>query len=71
MLVQVGERDMIRSDGERLVAALQAAGVRAGIDIWPGAVHGFASAGDDQADSREALGRATAWLRGQLKVSVP
>lgn len=69
-MVQVGERDMIRSDGERLVDALEAAGTRAVIEVQPRAIHGFAAAGDDQPESREALARATAWLRAQLAVAV-
>jgi acetyl esterase/lipase len=65
-LVQVGERDMIRSDGERLVSALEGAGVVARLEVWPRAVHGFAAAGDDQPESRQALAGATTWLRDQL-----
>lgn len=38
-LIQVGERELLRSDAERLAAKLGAAGSPVTLEVWPGMVH--------------------------------
>ncbi len=65
VLVQLAELDVLRSEGEMLVAKLQAAGVPVTLEIYPGLIHGFLRATAHVSRAREAVARAGAWLGAQ------
>ena len=63
VLVQQAELDVLRSEGEALVAALRAAGVPVEHEVFPGVIHGFMRHSGRVARAREAVAKAGAWLR--------
>ncbi len=63
VLVHLAELDVLRSEGEALVARLCDAGVAVETETFPGVVHGFLRATATMAKAREAVAKAGAWLR--------
>jgi acetyl esterase len=63
VLLQVGEIDVLRSEGEALGHKLRDAGVDVEFEIFPGLMHGFMRTTEAVARSREALAKAGVWLR--------
>ncbi len=63
VLVHLAELDVLRSEGEALVAGLRSAGVAVEGEIFTGVVHGFVRATAQVAKARDAMAKATAWLR--------
>ncbi len=66
VLVQLAELDVLRSEGEDLVARLRAAGVEVGCEVYAGVTHGFARALASVAKARAARDAAAGWVRGRL-----
>ncbi len=62
-LVHLAELDVLRSEGEALVAKLRAADVAVRAEIFPGVVHGFMRAVATVAKARDAVAKAGVWLR--------
>ncbi|MFJ9899896.1 alpha/beta hydrolase [Streptomyces sp. NPDC091280] len=62
-LIQVGEREMLHSDAERLAAKLAAAGVPVRLEVWPGMVHVWHLHHTRLAKAREALTRIGDFVR--------
>jgi acetyl esterase len=62
-LVHLAELDVLRSEGEALIAKLQAAGVAVRAETFPGVVHGFMRAVERVGKARDAVAKAGAWLR--------
>ncbi len=63
VLVQLAELDVLRSEGEALVAALTEAGVPVDHEVFPGMIHGFMRHTGRVARAREAVAKAGDWLR--------
>lgn len=63
VMVLLAELDVLRSEGEALVANLRAAGVAAETEIFPGTVHGFLRATGSVQKARDAVAVAGAWMR--------
>jgi acetyl esterase len=63
VLVLLAELDVLRSEGEALVARLREAGVAVETEIFPGVVHGFLRASATVGKARDAVAKAGAWLR--------
>jgi acetyl esterase len=63
VLVHLAELDVLRSEGEALVAKLRAAGVAVETRSFPGVVHGFLRAMESVSKARDAVAQAGAWLR--------
>jgi acetyl esterase len=63
VLVQLAELDVLRSEGELLVARLREAGIKVETEIFAGVVHGFLRATDTVGKARDAVAKAGAWLR--------
>ena len=63
VLVHLAELDVLRSEGEALVARLRAAGVDVESETFPGVVHGFVRATAQVAKARDAMAKATGWMR--------
>jgi acetyl esterase/lipase len=61
--VLLAELDVLRSEGEALVAKLRAAGVDTDTRTFQGVVHGFLRATGAVAKAREAVAHAGAWMR--------
>jgi len=61
--LQVGERDLLRSDAERLADHLQEAGVSVELHVVSNAVHGFATSGDGLPEGRQSLALVSRWWR--------
>ncbi len=61
--VQLAELDVLRSEGEALVAKLRAAAVPVEIEVFTGVPHGFIRATESVAKAREAMAGATEWMR--------
>ena len=65
VLVQLAELDVLRSEGEALVARLQQADVPVEHETFAGVVHGFLRATSGVAKARAAVAGACDWLRRQ------
>jgi acetyl esterase/lipase len=63
VIVQLAELDVLRSEGEALVAKLRAAGVAVETETYPGLVHGFLRATGSVRKARDAVAQAGAWMR--------
>ncbi|MFL5284441.1 MAG: alpha/beta hydrolase [Rhodopila sp.] len=63
VIVQLAELDVLRSEGEALVARLRAAGVAVETETYPGVVHGFLRATGSVRKARDAVAKAGAWMR--------
>ena len=63
VLVQLAELDVLRSEGEALVAKLRAAGVAVASETYAGTVHGFMRATGMVSKARAAVAQAGDWLR--------
>lgn len=63
VLVHLAELDVLRSEGEALVARLRAAGVDVETETYAGVVHGFLRATGAVGKARAAVAHAGAWLR--------
>jgi acetyl esterase len=61
--VQLAELDVLRSEGEALVAKLRAAAVPVEFEMFTGVPHGFVRATEHVAKAREAMARTVAWMR--------
>lgn len=64
VLVHLAELDVLRSEGEQLVARLRDAGVPVQTETFPGVVHGFLRAMGSVGKARDAVAKAGVWLRG-------
>ncbi|HVC61976.1 MAG TPA: alpha/beta hydrolase [Acetobacteraceae bacterium] len=63
VLVHLAELDVLRSEGEALVARLREAGVAVETATFPGVVHGFLRAMGTVGKARDAVVKAGVWLR--------
>ncbi|MEM6704867.1 MAG: alpha/beta hydrolase [Acidobacteriota bacterium] len=63
-LIQVGEREALYDDSERLTAALREAGVSAQLDVWPDMVHVFQQFAGRVDEGQHAIERAGEFLHG-------
>ena len=63
VLVLLAELDVLRSEGEALVARLRAAGVAAETATLAGTVHGFLRATGSVRKARDAVAMAGAWMK--------
>jgi len=61
--IHLAELDVLRSEGEAMAAKLQAAGVSVEVEVFSGVLHGFVRATEHVAKSRDAMAKATAWMR--------
>jgi acetyl esterase/lipase len=62
-LIQVGERELLRSDAERLAAKLSAAGSPVTLEVWPGMVHVWHLHHTRLSKGRAGLARLGSFLR--------
>lgn len=62
VLIQVGEREMLRSDAERFAAKLADAGSQVTLEVWPGMVHVWHLHHTRLTKAREALARMGRFL---------
>ncbi|HEY8290622.1 MAG TPA: alpha/beta hydrolase [Acetobacteraceae bacterium] len=63
VLVLLAELDVLRSEGEALVAKLRAAGVPVESETFAGVLHGFVRATETVRKARDAVAMAGAWMR--------
>ncbi|HTI81307.1 MAG TPA: alpha/beta hydrolase [Acetobacteraceae bacterium] len=63
VLVLLAELDVLRSEGEALVAKLRAAAVPVETETYAGVLHGFFRATDGLQKARDAVARAGAWVK--------
>jgi acetyl esterase len=63
VLVHLAELDVLRSEGEALLARLREAGVPVETETFSGVVHGFLRATATVGKARDAVAKAGAWLR--------
>lgn len=63
-LIQVGEREALFDDSQRLADALTEAGVSARLEVWPDMVHVFQQFASRVDEGQEAIERAGEFLRG-------
>ena len=63
VMVLLAELDVLRSEGEALVAKLRAAGVAVETETFTGTVHGFLRATASVQKARDAVAMAGAWMR--------
>jgi monoterpene epsilon-lactone hydrolase len=68
-LIQVGQRELLRSDAERMAAKLTAAGSPVTLEVWPGMVHVWHLHHTRLAKAREALARLGAFLRSPVSTT--
>jgi acetyl esterase len=64
VMVLLAELDVLRSEGEALVAKLRASGVAVETATFAGVVHGFLRATGSVRKAREAVAMAGGWMRG-------
>ncbi len=69
VLVHLAELDVLRSEGEALIARLRGAGVRVEAETFSGVVHGFIRATAQVARARDAGAKAAAWLRARAEAT--
>lgn len=65
VLLQVGSREILRSDAERFAAGLRRAGGTGVLEVWPGMVHVWHLHHSRLGKAREAVSRLGGWLRAQ------
>jgi acetyl esterase len=65
-LIQLAELDVLFSDGERMAARLREAGVAVTLETYAGMAHGFMRLTEAVGRAREAVARASGWLRGVM-----
>lgn len=65
VLLQVGSREILRSDAERFAAGLREAGGTGVLEVWPGMVHVWHLHHSRLAKAREAVSRLGGWLHAQ------
>jgi acetyl esterase len=63
VMVLLAELDVLRSEGEALVAKLRASGVRVETETFAGTVHGFLRATGSVQKARDAVAVAGHWMR--------
>jgi acetyl esterase len=63
VLIQLAELDVLRADGEKMAAKLQAAGVPVEVATYPGVLHGFVRLTESVTPARTAIADAAAWLK--------
>ncbi len=63
VMVLLAELDVLRSEGEALVAKLRTAGVPVDTHTFPGTVHGFLRATGSVQKARDAVAMAGDWMR--------
>jgi acetyl esterase len=63
VMVLLAELDVLRSEGEALVAKLRDSGVAVESEIFAGTVHGFLRATGSVQKARDAVAMAGAWMR--------
>ncbi len=63
VLVHLAELDVLRSEGETLVRKLSQAGVQVESETFAGVVHGFIRATAKVGKARDAVAKASVWLR--------
>ena len=63
VLVHLAELDVLRSEGEALVAKLRASGVTVESETFSGLVHGFVRATGDVSRAREAMSKAVGFIK--------
>jgi len=63
VMVLLAELDVLRSEGEALVAKLRASGVAVETETFAGTVHGFLRATGSVQKARDAVATAGAWMR--------
>jgi acetyl esterase len=63
VMVLLAELDVLRSEGEALVAKLRASGVTVETEIFAGVVHGFLRATGSVRKARDAVGMAGRWMQ--------
>jgi acetyl esterase len=63
VMVLLAELDVLRSEGEALVAKLREAGVAVETETFRGTVHGFLRATASVQKARDAVARAGGWMR--------
>jgi acetyl esterase len=66
VLVQLAELDVLRSEGEVMASRLKAAGVPTELEIFRGVIHGFMRATETVATARNAVARASEWLKSHI-----
>jgi acetyl esterase len=63
VMVLLAELDVLRSEGEALIAKLRAAGVAVETETFAGVVHGFLRATGSVQKARDAVAMAGAWMK--------
>ena len=63
VMVLLAELDVLRSEGEALIAKLRAAGVAVETETFAGTVHGFLRATGSVQKARDAVAMAGDWMR--------
>jgi acetyl esterase len=66
VLVHLAELDVLRSEGEALVAKLRESGVPVEHETYAGLLHGFVRASGSVSRSRQAMAKAVAWMQQRL-----
>ncbi|MDE9365288.1 alpha/beta hydrolase [Luteipulveratus sp. YIM 133132] len=64
VLIQIGSREILRSECEEMVDLLAASGVPASLQVWKGQVHVFQAAGCVLPEGRDAVREVGTFVRG-------